>query len=327
MTVATHIRRLICLNVVAFDPLRRRRVRSAAKRLVPSKAWATKDSKADEIARIALLRVLFLQHEAHRAARHREEEATAMLARASIETAISGLFCIYVPGAEKLFEGEMSKRAKSLFSDFTKDIGMPGILDDALANIGSSKLPTVACMVEQIVASGGAPDLGSLKTNFYDQISTLYVHGGPLGLIRHVHPRTGATRGRPYAAWSKRSAVHTSDAMVGLLAASIAGENDADIALFRAYEEDHFRVTWRPLAFVVRGVLASHVDFRYILDTLRAVRRLRAKRKAGEPLTEADIAELLTKLYMVTRLNPDDPSLAPVEAALRAKLHQNARDP
>jgi len=146
-------------------------------------------------------------------------------------------------------------------------------------------------------------------------------------LIRHVHPRTGATRGRPYAAWSKRSAVHTSDAMVGLLAASIAGENDADIALFRAYEEDHFRVTWRPLAFVVRGVLASHVDFRYILDTLRAVRRLRAKRKAGEPLTEADIAELLTKLYMVTRLNPDDPSLAPVEAALRAKLHQNARDP
>lgn len=111
--------RLICFNVAAFDPFRRRRVRAAAKRLIPAKAWATDDATAEEIARVALLRVLFLQQETRRAARHGQREAAAMLARASIETTISGLFCIHVPGAEKLFDGELVKRAKRLLAGIT----------------------------------------------------------------------------------------------------------------------------------------------------------------------------------------------------------------
>ena len=318
--VGRFIWRLICLNVASFDPLRRRRVRAAAKRLVPTKAWATADATADEIARLALLRALFLQRETRRAARHVEGEASAMLARASIETAITGLFCIYVPGAEKLFEGEMSKRTKRLFAGITEAAGMAGMLDDALAHIGSSKLPSVTGMVEQIVANGGAAGIGSLHADFYDQISTLYIHGGPLGLIRHVHPRTEATRERPYPVWSRRSAVHISDAMVGLLAATIAGDGHPDSALFQTYEQTHFRVTWKPLAFVTRGLMLSSVNYRYLPDMIRVVRHLVAKQKAGEPLPKADMEEVVAKLGLLLSLDPDDQTFVPLADSFLTEL-------
>jgi hypothetical protein len=254
-----------------------------------------------------------------------------MLARAAIETAISGLFCVYVPGAEGLFEGETSKRTKRLLTGVAENEGMTGVLDDALAPLGSRKLPSVTGMVEQIKANGGAPDIGSLHTDFYDQISTLYIHGGPLGLIRHVHPRTDATRERPYSAWSKRSAVHISDAMVGLLAAEIAGDGHPDSALFRTYAQTHFRVTWKPLAFVVRRLMVTQVDYRYLPDMIRVVLHLRAKLKMGEPLAKADCEEVIGKLCLLTRLDPDDPRLTPVITAIQARLnpllHGNSDEP
>jgi hypothetical protein len=243
-----------------------------------------------------------------------------MLARGSIETAITGLFCIYVPGAEKLFESEMSKRAKRLFAGVTEAAGMAGVLDDALARIGSNRLPSVTGMVDQIVANGGAAGIGSLHTDSYDQVSTLYVHGGPLGLSRHVHPRSEVTRGRPQSAWSRRSAVHISDAMVGLLAAAIAGDDHPDIALFREYEQAHFRITWTPLAFVARGLMIARVDYRYLPDMIHVIRRLRAKRKAGESFTEADVDEIISRLHLITRLDPDDRSLASITDAVRTQL-------
>jgi hypothetical protein len=311
---------MIRLNIAAFDPIRRRRVRAAAKRLIPAKAWATTDATADEIARVALLRVIFLQQETRRAARHAETEATAMLARASMEAAISGLFCTYVPGAEKLFEGEMAKRAKRLLGGLAEGADMAGVFDQAFAQLGAGKLPTVTGMVEQIKANGGGAGIGPLHTNFYDQVSTLYVHGGPLGLIRHVHPKTQATRERPYSAWSKRAAVHISDAMVGLLAAAIAGKDHPDSAFFEEYETTHFRVTWTPLAFITRCLMATRVERRYVPDMIRLVRRLTIKARAGEPFTEVDVEEVIVKLNLVAGLEPNDQTYAPFADALRAKL-------
>jgi hypothetical protein len=312
--------RLICFNVAAFDPFRRRRLRAAAKRLIPAKAWVSNDATAEEIARVALLRVLFLQRETRRAARHAEREAAAMLARASIETTISGLFCIHVPGAEKLFDGELGKRAKRLLAGITEGADMAGMFDQAFAQIGSGKLPTVTGMVEQIKANGGGAGIGSLHTNFYDQVSTLYVHGGPLGLLRHVHPKTQRTRERPYSAWSTRSAVHTADGMVGLLAGTIAGKDHADFALFGEYETAHLRVTWTPLAFIARGLMATRVDLRHVPAMIRLVRRLATKAKAGESFTEADVDELIARLNLVTGLESDDQTYAPFANAFRAKL-------
>jgi len=312
--------RLIRFNVAAFDPFRRRRVRAAAKRLIPAKAWASNDATAEEIARVALLRVLFLQRETRRAARHAEREAAAMLARASIETTISGLFCIHVPGAEKLFNGEVAKRARRLLAGITEGAEMASMFDQALAQIGSGTLPTVTGMVQQIMANGGGAGIGSLHTNFYDQVSTLYVHGGPLGLLRHVHPKTQRTRERPYPAWNTRSAVHIADGTVGLLARTIVGKDHADFALFAEYETAHLRVAWAPFESIARGLMATLVDLRHVPAMIRLVRRLVTKAKAGQPLTEADVDELIARLNLLTGLESDDQIYAPFANAFRAKL-------
>ena len=311
---------LIYFNFAAFDPFRRRRLRAAANRLIPAKAWAANDATAEEIARLCLLRVLFLQRETRRAARHAEREAAAMLARASIETAISGMFCIHVPGAEKLFNGEGAKRTKRLLAGVTQETDMAGMFDQAFAQGGSDKLPTVTGMVEQIKENGGGAGIDSLHTNFYDQISALYVHGGPLGLLRHVHPKTQRTRERPYSVWSARSAVHTSDGMVGLLAGTIAGKGHPDFTLFVEYETAHLRVTWTPLAFIVRGLIATRVDLRHVPAMIGLVRRLAAEARAGGSLTEADVDEVIARLKLVTGLESDDRTYAPFFNAVRAKL-------
>jgi len=213
----------------SFDPLRRWRIRCTAHKLVSDKAWAGDEATAQEIARLALLRVLWLQKQVRRAARNQEDEAAAMLARAAIEGTLSGLYCVYVPGATQAFAGETARRAKKLIAGLADGLG-GDFLAGAFDSLGRGKLPTVTEMVRQITEHGGGAGVGKLHGNFYDQVSTLYIHGGPLGLLRHVHPRTNRTRERPYSAWSRRSAVQTADAMVGLLAAAssvtffIAGE-------------------------------------------------------------------------------------------------------
>ena len=108
--------------------------------------------------------------------------------------------------------------------------------------------------------------------------------------------------------------------MVGLLAAAIAGDDHPDIALFREYEQAHFRITWTPLAFVARGLMIARVDYRYLPDMIHVIRRLRAKRKAGESFTEADVDEIISRLHLITRLDPDDRSLASITDAVRTQL-------
>ena len=309
-----------CQNIVAFDPLRRRQVRIAAKRLVPVKAWANNDVTANEIARIALLRVLFLQGETHRAARHADEEATVMLARASIETAISGLFCIYVPEAEKSFNGEAFKRMPRLLAGFAESFGLTGVFDSAFGQLRSSSLPPVTEMVKKIKANGGEAKIGSLHTDFYDQISTLYIHSGPLTLLRHVHPKTQRTRERPYSAWSKRSAVHMSDAMVGLLAATIAGNDCPDIDLFRRYMQVHYQVIRMPWGVIIPGLMVTRVNYRYLPDMFKLIRFLVSKWKEGESFSEADVEKLIITLARLVEFDPDDPTLVPFSGALRKIL-------
>ncbi len=180
-------------------------------------------------------------------------------------------------------------------------------------------------MVRLIGENGSVPGVGRLHANYYEQISGLYLHGGPLGLIRHVHPRTERTSERPYSVWSKRAAVHTGDAMDGLLAASVAGTEHPDHALFRKYEADHSGVTWSPLALIVRGLAVTRIRPQYMPRMVEVICRLRAKLRAGQTLTEADVDELLAVLSLLTRLEPDDPSFAASARAIRSGLLQKVQ--
>ncbi len=62
------------------------------------------------------------------------------------------------------------------------------------------------------------------------------MHGGPLALLRHVQLETNRTQARPYLMWSRRSAKNMVDALVAVLAGSIAGKDSEDAPLFVEYE-------------------------------------------------------------------------------------------
>jgi hypothetical protein len=77
------------------DLIQRRRVRSAARNLVTCSPWPGEDATGTDAAQLAVLRLLWLQRQVRRAVRGRHREASVMLARASVETCILGLYCLH----------------------------------------------------------------------------------------------------------------------------------------------------------------------------------------------------------------------------------------
>jgi hypothetical protein len=309
----------------SYDPLRRRRVRAAARELIPEKAWSNDKVTGNEIARLALLRVLFLQHEVRRAARNHENEATAMLARASVEAAITGLYCVLVANAADQFDGETGRRAKGLLKGLATDFGEDGVFDGAFNHLGSGRVPQLPGMVKQIIANGGPPKLSSLYDNFYTPLSSLYLHGGPIGLLRHVRPKSQKTRATSFPVWSRRSATQTADAMVGLLAAAIAPIEKPSHALFREYETAHWGVTWTPMFFIARGLAVSRIQRQHIPAMITLVRQLRAKVAAGQQLSGEDADEVILRLNLLVGLDRDDPSFAEAARLIRSRLLNPSR--
>ena len=74
----------------------RYKVRRTAHRLARGcDPWPGTAASGSDAARLALLRLLYLQRATHRAVRSRQDEAATMLARVSIETYITGMYCVY----------------------------------------------------------------------------------------------------------------------------------------------------------------------------------------------------------------------------------------
>jgi hypothetical protein len=76
------------------DVASRYRMRRAARRLVSLKTWPGMNAASADVAQLAMLRLLWLQRETRRAVRARHREAAVMLARASVETLLLGLYCL-----------------------------------------------------------------------------------------------------------------------------------------------------------------------------------------------------------------------------------------
>ncbi len=146
------------------DRRRRRQVRDAARRLVPEKAWSAETATENELARVALLHLLWLQEQTGLAARARNSEGAALLARSAVDTVIAGLYCLSVPGAAKRYDAGAGKDLKKLLAQFVTaaDVGTE-VLDDMLAFLGPGSLPLRATMVSDIAANNGpAAAAGSL---------------------------------------------------------------------------------------------------------------------------------------------------------------------
>jgi hypothetical protein len=85
------VRILVLSALPVPDLYSRRKVRRAACQLARGcNPWPGMDASGTDVARLALLRLLYLQHATRWAVRGRQDEAATMLARVAIEAYITG---------------------------------------------------------------------------------------------------------------------------------------------------------------------------------------------------------------------------------------------
>jgi hypothetical protein len=207
------------------DLISRYQVRRAAAKLVTCDPWPGTAALGTDAAQLAVLRLRLLQRETRRAVRRRQYEAATMLARASIEALIIGLYCLHEPDAVTQLEGE-NVRNMPLLLEFFSDAGMiPGsVLAECIKGLRlgePAKGPTMEVMARRIDAAMGGSTAVGLYKRFYRPTSTFAVHTGAASLMRHVRADDSISC-RPQRTWARRSPVRIADASLGLLTAAVA---------------------------------------------------------------------------------------------------------
>ena len=320
-----------------MDPVRRARVRAAATRLVGTAPWPGEAATAHDVARLALLRVLWLQKCTRDSAWLGQVEATAHLARAAVEACLVGLYCVYVPAAVDQLNADAAKSIPRLLGFLVKShVIEQELLDAAASDLGSGRrFPSMAEVVTAIELASDDSAARDLYDRLYNQPSALAVHTSAIALLRHVGGRD-QVRARPYLAWTRRSAVHTVDTCVGLLAAAVAEAKGVDSRPFSAYADDHWSRVVVPVAVLWLRALPGSLRPRELPAAVRAVRDLRRYVQSGE--AEADsierrrirILEGLRTALAVLGIEPGDAAIAPfvdrlldATAALKDVQHSN----
>src|ERR1700716_1860827 len=82
-----------------WDPFRRRRIRTAARGLVSRTPWPGDEATPQDVAELALLRLLWLQPATHPAALLRQFGGTMLLARAAVEACIAAHYWLVTENA------------------------------------------------------------------------------------------------------------------------------------------------------------------------------------------------------------------------------------
>ena len=109
--------RIVVLAVLPVPDLATRiRVRRTARRLVACDPWPGMAATGEDAAELALQQVLWLQRQTRRAFRRRQPEAAVMLARVTIETTITGAYCLHHPDAVAQLQGESRAACRSCCS-------------------------------------------------------------------------------------------------------------------------------------------------------------------------------------------------------------------
>lgn len=274
------------------DPACRRRVRVAARGLVRCEPWPADDATTSvDVAGLALLRVLWLQRVCRRSALLRNTEAVILAARSSVEACILGLYCLHhedvVAGLRAANIKALNQILRYLVDDgfVTKDL-----LDQSLAHLGQpGEAPNIGAMTTKIETATGSSGAVSLYRRFYVPSSTFFAHANAASLLRHVGSDDSLTE-RPIMPWTQRSAVHISDAAVGVLAAAMAANAGAPVAAFERYANAHLARAFTPLAVVAGRGLRRTVRLAEIPAVLRSIQGLR--RYLASPQARTDPPEV-----------------------------------
>lgn len=305
-----------------WDPFRRRRVRRAARQLVECSPWPGDDATAMDVAQLALLRLLWLQRETRRAARWRQSEAAALLARTSIETCLTGMYCLYAVDPVQQLRGDNAKSLGRMLGYLVSDGGLtPDVVAEAVRSLAGSPgpYPNVKQMADKVASGTGEAFATDMYDRLYVPTSTFFVHARGLALLRHIN-RDDTLLDRPEFPWTMRSAVRTADACVGILAAFIARRTRDGKAVgpFLEYANAHMKRSMTPLAMAgARGILRS-VKWRRAPGGARVLLDLRRYYASGQAASdppevrEARTREGYEKLLEVIGIKASDPGMKAV---------------
>jgi hypothetical protein len=183
------------------------------------------EATGTDAAQLALLRLLALQKDVHKAVRTRQDEAATVLARVSIETLITGLYCIHEPTAVAQLEGEQM-RMLPLMVRFMVDAGLLSrdVLNECIQRLDlgdPAQGPGVETMAKRVDAATGASIATNLYNRYYRPTSNLALHAGAASLLRHVRS-DGSIAPRPSRVWGRRSPARIADACLGALTVVLA---------------------------------------------------------------------------------------------------------
>lgn len=276
----------------APDPVRRRRVRASARKLVDCNPWPEDDDATTgvDVAKLALLRLLHLQQQTRRASIAGVDEAIVQLARSSVEVCVLGVYSLHETNVvEQLKAGYLKAMSGMLAYLVDEGLVTKDVVDQsAVAMGGAANGPGVWAMANRIDTAVGSTGAVSLYRRFYVPTSTFFVHANAASLLRHVG-KDNTLSERPSMPWTRRSALHVSDACVGILASAIASSESKPFAEFEQYAHAHMALTFTPMAVAMTQGLRRSVHLSQLPALLRTVLELRQYTQS--PQAAADTPE------------------------------------
>ena len=272
----------IIRNLLPYhDPRRRWLVRKAARGLVDVVPSSEIDPSPIEIAQLALLRLLWLQRLSH-GPFPRPIDVDGLIARASVETVITGLYWLHADDEEAArARGDTARAFRRLMGPFSDEEILPKALIEGVADSLGSKAtpPSLLDMAKEVSRATGRRGAEDIYERLYRPLSILVAHPSAMALLRHA--KRDQVEERPERVWSARAARHTADACMACLAIELAEERQLKPTLLRAYFEAHIGRATPPTASILGRSLMRLLRLRRIRQIARPTLSLRRYYRSG----------------------------------------------
>jgi hypothetical protein len=239
------------------------------------------DPSPIDIAQLALLRLLWLQRLSH-GRFPRPIDVDALVARASVETLITGLYWLHADDEEATrAQGDTARAFRRLMEPFSDDEVLPKVLIEGVAETLGPKAvpPSLLKMAKEVSQSTGHRGAEEIYERLYRPLSILVAHPSAMALLRHA--KRDRVEERPDRVWNTRAARHAADACTACLAIEIAEEKQLEPTLLRAYFEAHINRATPPIATILGRSWIRLLRLRRIRQIARPALVLRRYYRSG----------------------------------------------
>lgn len=317
----TKVRPIAQVLIAGFLPypdlLARWKVRREALSLVDLRSWPGMNATSEEVAQLAMLRLLNLQKKVHRLVLLRQREASVMMARSGIETLLLGLYCMRVRDAvARLHAGNVKALGDALAYLEEAGIAPASVIRECARALGEPAKThlTPWNMAQAIDDANGNAAARSIYRRFYVPLSHFTVHASGGTLLRHVSPR-GRLRRRPTKAWGRRSPARVIDAAAGTLAADLAqhaGRPNARLVQYVSKHEARTIVPMIVMAFNGMSGFSSPLSRSRLMETVRIIKEVYAYLWNGPAAADSVQARMaFIQERLTTLMASDDPEIPP----------------